>query len=65
VSAAIRCGGDTDTTGAMAGAIAGARFGADAIPARWIEALEDGEHGRHHVLGLATDLARARDSAAG
>jgi len=34
VSIAIRAGGDTDTTGAMAGAIAGARFGASAMPVR-------------------------------
>ena len=60
VTRAIRAGGDTDTTGAMAGAIAGARFGASAIPSRWIDALEDGEHGRRHVVSLAQQLhARA------
>jgi ADP-ribosylglycohydrolase len=32
-------GEDTDTTGAMAGAIAGARFGMAAIPPEWIGAL--------------------------
>jgi ADP-ribosyl-[dinitrogen reductase] hydrolase len=30
-------GGDTDTLGAVAGAVAGARFGADALPTRWLE----------------------------
>lgn len=60
VTRAIRAGGDTDTSGAMAGAIAGARFGALAIPSRWIDALEDGEHGRRHVAWLADQLhARA------
>lgn len=60
VTRAIRTGGDTDTTGAMAGAIAGARFGASGIPWRWVDALEDGEHGRRHVALLATRLhARA------
>jgi poly(ADP-ribose) glycohydrolase ARH3 len=54
---AIRAGGDTDTAGAMAGAIAGARFGASAIPARWIDALEDGAHGRRYVQALADQLA--------
>lgn len=64
VTAAIGCGGDTDTTGAMAGAIAGARFGAAAIPARWVEALEDGKRGRRHVVELARELAvRARADA--
>jgi poly(ADP-ribose) glycohydrolase ARH3 len=64
VTVAIRCGGDTDTVGAMAGAIAGARFGAASIPARWLEALEDGEHGRRHVARLASELAAAARAAA-
>lgn len=57
VTVAIRAGGDTDTAGAMTGAIAGARFGAAAIPARWVETLEEGHRGRRHVEQLATRLA--------
>lgn len=57
VSFAVRYGGDTDTIGAMAGAIAGARGGADAIPSRWLDALEDGEKGRSYVARLAERLA--------
>jgi poly(ADP-ribose) glycohydrolase ARH3 len=57
VSTAVRAGGDTDTTAAMAGAIAGARFGAGTIPADWHGALEDGERGRSHVERLAGELA--------
>ena len=57
VTYAVRCGGDTDTVAAMAGAIAGARHGASAIPQRWLDALEDGPKGRRHVEALATDLA--------
>ena len=57
VTFAVRCGGDTDTIGAMAGAIAGARNGATAIPAHWRDALEDGEKGRSHVEWLADQLA--------
>lgn len=57
VSFAVRCGGDTDTVGAMAGAIAGARDGARAIPRRWLDALEDGERGRRHVEQLAEALS--------
>ena len=64
VTLGIRCGGDTDTVGAMAGAIAGARFGAGGIPARWLDALEDGDRGRRHVERLATQLS-ARASGAG
>ncbi|HEX2084144.1 MAG TPA: ADP-ribosylglycohydrolase family protein [Solirubrobacteraceae bacterium] len=57
LTCAVRCGGDTDTVAAMAGAVAGARFGAGAIPARWLDALEDGARGRSHVEGLAARLA--------
>jgi ADP-ribosyl-[dinitrogen reductase] hydrolase len=35
----VNRGGDCDTVGAITGALAGARYGADAIPARWLEAL--------------------------
>jgi len=56
VSFALRCGGDTDTIGAMAGAIAGARDGESAIPNRWLDALEDGPKGRAHVERLAERL---------
>jgi poly(ADP-ribose) glycohydrolase ARH3 len=59
VAYAVRCGGDTDTIGAMAGAIAGARDGAAAIPVRWLEALEDGPRGRTHVERLGRELASA------
>ena len=37
---AVNAGGDADTNGAVAGALLGARLGAAAIPARWLEALE-------------------------
>ena len=33
--AVVNAGGDTDTNGAVAGAVLGARFGFDAIPRRW------------------------------
>jgi poly(ADP-ribose) glycohydrolase ARH3 len=57
---AVRCGGDTDTIGAMAGAIAAARAGASAIPSHWLGALEEGPKGRSHVERLADRLATAR-----
>jgi ADP-ribosylglycohydrolase len=59
VGFAVRCGGDTDTIGAMAGAVAGAAHGATTIPARWLDALEDGPRGRSHVEQLARALAAA------
>jgi ADP-ribosyl-[dinitrogen reductase] hydrolase len=36
----VNRGGDADTTGAMVGALAGALYGLDAIPKRWLKALE-------------------------
>lgn len=49
---AVRAGGDTDTTAAIAGALLGARWGASAVPAGWRRML-------HGWPGLtADDLAR-------
>jgi len=59
VSFAVRCGGDTDTLGAMAGALAGAACGRAAIPARWLDALENGPRGRRYVELLADAMAVA------
>ena len=35
----VSAGGDTDTNGAVAGAVLGARYGATAIPERWIDCI--------------------------
>ncbi len=48
----IGLGGDTDTYGAIAGGILGARFGVDGIPQEWRDALI----GRDIMLGLADEL---------
>ena len=52
---AANLGGDADTNAAVAGALAGARFGAAGIPERWLEPL----HQRAPISGLATRLLRA------
>jgi len=56
VVAAVNLGGDADTIGAMAGAIAGARLGYEAIPEDWRDGLENGGSGRDHVIELGRQL---------
>jgi len=38
---AVNRGGDTDTIGAIAGAVAGARFGASQLPEQWVKAIDE------------------------
>lgn len=52
---AVNLGGDADTVGACTGALAGACWGADAIPQRWIADLEDFPH----ISEVAWELARS------
>jgi len=40
---AVNRGGDTDTIGAVAGAVAGARFGAAELPGRWLSEIDETE----------------------
>ncbi|MBW1743077.1 MAG: ADP-ribosylglycohydrolase family protein [Deltaproteobacteria bacterium] len=47
---AVNLGGDTDTIGAMAGAVAGAYYGLDQIPQEWIDPLENGVKGREYTI---------------
>ncbi len=59
VAAAVNCGGDADTQGAVAGALAGARWGYRAIPARWLAPL----HGHTELLALADQLLATAERA--
>lgn len=60
VLAAIRLGGDTDTIGAMTGAISGALHGEEGIPPHWIQAMENNpEDGRDYLRDLAGWLHNA------
>ena len=52
----VNRGGDADTAGAIAGAIAGARYGVSAIPRRWVNALDAGL--REELASLAERLVR-------
>ena len=51
--ALVNAGGDTDTNGALAGAMLGARYGASAIPLRWINHVRE----RERLIDLAERLA--------
>jgi ADP-ribosyl-[dinitrogen reductase] hydrolase len=57
----VNLGGDADSTGAILGALAGAHFGADAIPARWLEGLQNREGIEARALALARRSARGID----
>ena len=50
----ISMGGDTDTIGAMAGALAGAKLGAERIPGELFERVENGEEGLDFIRQLVT-----------
>ena len=52
VLAAVNLGHDADTTGAVAGQIAGARYGVGSIPAEWLDALAQ----RQRIDGIAERL---------
>ena len=56
--AVVSAGGDTDTNGAVAGAVLGARFGLNAIPSRWRERLVEIRQGREPLDALADRLGR-------
>jgi ADP-ribosyl-[dinitrogen reductase] hydrolase len=56
----VNRGGDADTTGAIVGMLAGARYGRKAIPARWLNALDESTFEQCSqqataLLALATD----------
>lgn len=53
VLCAILSGGDRDTLGTMAGALAGTLLGAEALPKAWLARLEN----RQHIETLARELA--------
>jgi ADP-ribosylglycohydrolase len=59
VTAVVQCGGDTDSTAAVVGALVGAGLGAQAIPASWLEGILEWPRGVAWMRELASVLARA------
>lgn len=58
----VEAGGDTDTNGAVAGAVLGARFGIDAIPARWRRRIAEIRAGRTPPESYADRLQAAGEA---
>jgi poly(ADP-ribose) glycohydrolase ARH3 len=56
----VSLGGDNDTIGAMAGALAGAYWGLDALPDRWLQCLENEAYGKDYVLKLCCEALTAK-----
>lgn len=65
IAACLACGGDTDTTAAIAGAITGAGPGGGSLPRKLLERIVDWPRGIDRVRGHARALTRAdRDDTA-
>jgi ADP-ribosyl-[dinitrogen reductase] hydrolase len=58
---AVGMGDDTDTTGAVTGALVGARYGVEAIPERWLTVLEP----REELVEIAARLLEWSEADAG
>jgi len=61
VAAVIGLGGDTDTTGAIVGGLAGAALGANAIPEEWLAGLAEWPRTAAWLTRLGTAAAAAVD----
>lgn len=62
VLAVVHCGGDTDTTGAITGALVGAGVGPDGIPAEWVASLREWPRTADWMTRLAATLAVVLDT---
>lgn len=59
LTAVLDCGGDTDTTGAIAGALAGAVTGEQGIPRTWIQGIVDWPRSVNLCYRVADQLCEA------
>ena len=60
LTSALDCGGDTDTVGAIVGALAGASLGPDSIPVEWRNDLRDWPLSLSRLDAAATALAESQ-----
>jgi len=61
LTAALDCGGDTDTVGAIVGAISGAGVGAVGVPSEWLAGICDWPRSPALLLRVAGRLAAQRE----
>lgn len=59
LTAALDCGGDTDTVGAIVGALAGADVGKTGIPAKWLTRVIEWPRSMQLIEAIADQLAAA------
>ena len=57
--AAVNLGGDSDSIGAIFGQIAGAYYGFDAIPNRWVKGIESSDEVDNLIASFIAELERA------
>jgi ADP-ribosylglycohydrolase len=62
LASVIECGGDTDTSGAIAGALAGATVGISDIPTEWVSGIVEYPRNVSLLLKLGDTLAHASRS---
>jgi ADP-ribosylglycohydrolase len=60
LKAALDCGGDTDTVGAMVGALAGASCGEQGIPGEWLTGIAEWPRSCGFIRQVATRLAEQK-----
>lgn len=61
VESVLSCGGDTDTAGAIAGAMAGSVTGEEGIPEEWVRGIIDWPRTTGYIRRLSSNLARVRE----
>ena len=59
---ALNCGGDTDTVGAMVGALAGVSVGSTGIPAEWLDGICEWPRSVDLLSGMASRLAEQKST---
>lgn len=64
IEGCVRCGGDTDTTAAIAGGIVGAGVGRDGLPEDWLKALRDPPRSVEWMERLGRQLSEVAESGA-